>query len=388
MPLLWRYLLAHYLKVLALCVFSFVAILITLRLDEVAYFATLGPEASKVLWFALQQIPYVLPISIPVSALISAVLLVQNLSGSKELTAMRSCTFSIKDILAPILTAALLLSSLNFYIISELSTTSHHLAGQLKNQMRSLNPLLILNNKMLMRMKGFYFDTHGASRLGQFAQDIVVLYPTNKHSDRLTLVIAKRLDVALGILSSDQMTVVTSQQSQLTDPHVNNQKEQLVIENMLFSTTAIEDFTHLLEKKTWTVNNDHLPFRQLLIRKDEAYQHLQMLVQHKGKTEEIKQARHEYYRSLTEMTRRFSASLAVFSLTLLGLAFGINISRNQSKVNIFYIVFLAALYLVCFFTAKSFDQAIVSATLLYLIPHGLICAVSIWTLKKIAHGIE
>lgn len=387
MPLLWRYLLSHYLKVFALCVTSFVAILLTLRLDEIAYFATLGPEALKILWFALQQIPYVLPIAIPVSALISSVLLVQNLSQSKEITAMRSCGFPIRSILAPVLIAALFFSSINFFIISELSTTSHHTAGQLKNQLRSVNPLLILNNKLLMRMKGFYFDTYGASRVGEYAQDIIFLTP-NKQSDRLTLMIAKRLDVSPEVLLGDRVTFVTSQHKKKKELGDVEEKEQLIVENMLTSKTAVQDFSRLLEKRIWTVNNDHLRFRQLLVRKDEAHQTLQTLIEQKAKSEDIKQARYNYYRTISEIMRRFSASLAVFSFTFMGLAFGINISRSKSNYGIFYVVFFASLYLVAFFTAKSFDQAIITATLLYLLPHVLIWGVSLWTLRRIAHGIE
>lgn len=381
MPLLWRYLLSQYLKVFAFCVAAFIALLLTLRLNEIAYFATLGPASLKILWFTLQQIPYVLPIAIPVSALISAVLLAQTLSQSKELTAMRSCGFSLKDILAPILAAALLLSTMNFYIISELTTTSHHTAGQLKNQLRSVNPLLILNNRLLMRMKGFYFDTLGTSRLGEFAQDIVFLAP-NKHSDRLTLMIAKRLDVTPEKLTGDHVTFVTSRHPK------DGQKEELIIENMLSSKTLIRDFSQLLEKKIWTLNNDHLQFRQLLIRKDEFKDALQKAVEQNSKPEEIKQARHDYHRVISEMVRRFSASFSVFSFTLLGLAFGIRISRVKSSLSIFYIVFFASIYLAAFFTANSFDQAVITASLLYCIPHLLICGASLWILRKISLGVE
>lgn len=387
MPLLWRYLLSHYLKVFVLCTVSFVALLLTLRLDEIAYFATLGPEGLKVLWFTLQQIPYVLPISIPVSALISAVLLVQNLSRSKEMTAMRSCGFSLKEILTPVLIAALFLSTLNFYIISEVSTTSHHMAGQLKNQLRSVNPLLILNNGLLMRRKGFYFDTYGTSRLGEFARDIILLSPNNR-SGRLTLMVAKKLNVSSELLSGNNVTVITSQQPKTEDQRALNKKEELVIENMLASQTRIQDFSQLLEKKIWTVNNDHLPFKLLLVRKDEARRALQLQTQINESGGDLRQLRHEYIRTLTEIMRRFSASLAVFSFTLMGLAFGISISRSHSNLNIFYVFFLSALYLVSFFTAKSFDQAIVAATLLYFLPHILICITAFWTLIKISRGIE
>lgn len=388
MPLLWHYLLTQYLKVFAVCVASFVGILLTLRLDEIAYFATLGPDAIKVLWFALQQIPYVLPIAMPVSALISSILLVQSLSQAKELTAMRSCGLALKDILAPILAAALLLSTLNFFITSELSTTSHHSTGQLKNQLRSINPLLLLNNKLLMRIKGAYFDTFGSSRVGEFAQDLVFLSP-NKHSDRLTFIAAKRFEVSPERLLGTHVTLISSHPSSKEIPGTEGMpEERLLIENMASSVTSLQEFSHLLEKKIWTINNDHLTFRQLLVRSDETRQHLEELIEKHSSTDEIKEARYDYYRTLSEMMRRFSAALAVFSFTLMGLAFGIQISRYRSNISIFYVVLLATIFLVSFFTAKSFDRAIIAATLLYLLPHLFICLASLWNLRKISNGIE
>lgn len=387
MPLLWRYLLSQYLKVFVVCVASFVGILLTLRLDEIAYFATLGPDAIKVFWFALQQIPYVLPIAMPVSALISSVLLVQSLSQAKELTAMRSCGLALRDILAPVLAAALFLSTLNFFITSELSTASHHITGQLKNQLRSINPLLLLNNKLLMRIKGAYFDTFGPSRVGEFAQDLVFLSP-NKHSDRLTFIAAKKFEVSPERLLGNYVTFVSSHPVSKDNQETGMPEERLIVENMISSETSLQEFSQLLEKKIWTINNDHLTFRQLLVRTDEAQQQLGELIANHSPTEVVKEARYDYYRSLSEIMRRFSAALAVFSFTFMGLAFGIHISRYRSNISFFYVVMLATIFLVSFFTAKSFDRAIITATLLYLLPHLLICLASLWNLRKISHGIE
>src|SRR5262249_35116763 len=103
MPILWRYLLGHYLKVLVLCVLAFVAILLATRLDEIAHFATLGPEGMVILSFPLHQIPYILPIAIPISCLISAMLLIQRLSHTHEMTAIRASGLSLRMILCPIL---------------------------------------------------------------------------------------------------------------------------------------------------------------------------------------------------------------------------------------------------------------------------------------------
>lgn len=381
MPLLWRYLLSHYLKVFILCVVSFIAILLTLKLEEIAYFATLGPQAWHVFWFAVQQIPYVLPIALPVSALISSVLLVQNLSQSRELTAMRSCGFSLKDVLAPVIAASLFLSAFNFYAVSELSTTSHFNANRLKNQMRSLNPLLLLNNKLLMRIKGLYFDALGSSHVGEFAQDIIFLSP-NKQSDRLTLMAAKRIDVKQSIFSGDYITLLTSQQSK------DGEADHLVVENMQRSTTTIEDFSEMMEKGILVVNHDHLSLPKLLVRKNEAYLAMNALIASQAPSDQIKEARHYYYRAISEIIRRISVGLAVFSFTLMGLSFGINISRSRSSRRVLIVIAFAALYLMAFFIAKSFDHSIAAAASFSLLPHVLIFVASLWMLRRVSRGVE
>lgn len=90
MPVFWWYLLKNYLKVQILSVFSFIAILLVSRLEEIAQFAALGAKLSYLALFILYQIPYVLPIAIPISCLISAMLLFQRLSHTHELTALRA----------------------------------------------------------------------------------------------------------------------------------------------------------------------------------------------------------------------------------------------------------------------------------------------------------
>ena len=56
MPILWRYLLQHYLKVTIVCVLAFIAILLTMRLDEIAHFIALGAPLTYVLLFVFYQI--------------------------------------------------------------------------------------------------------------------------------------------------------------------------------------------------------------------------------------------------------------------------------------------------------------------------------------------
>ncbi len=381
MPLLWRYLLSHYLKTFVLCVVTFIAILLTMRLDEIAYFATLGPQAEHIVWFILQQIPYILPIALPVAALIASILLVQHLSHSHELTAMRACGFALRDILAPVLLAACFLSAANFYIMSELSPNAHLHTGQMKNQLRSINPLLLLQNKHVMQIKGFYFDTLGPSRVGEFAKDIIFLSP-GKHSNRLNLLVARQLQATPEMFSGQYVTLLTGQKQSSEQDF-----ENLIVENMQQSTTTIEDFSQMLEKKIWSINNDHLTLPRLLVRLDESRAELAHARTFADK-DQIKQALYTLNRCYTEILKRFSVALAVFSFTLMGVAFGISISRKRSSRGLLVVIVLTSLYLITFFAAKSFDHALLGASLLYLVPHVIICTASMLALRRIAHGIE
>ena len=377
MPVLWRYLIWNYLKVFFLSIASFIAILLTLRLGEIASFTTLGPDSIHIFWFILQQIPYVLPIAFPISALIASLLLFQELSNTHEITALRSSGYSLQAIFTPIITLALMLSLLNFYIISEVSTKAHLNTSNLKNQLRSVNPLLLLNNKFIMNLKGLYFDTLGHSCSGEFAEEIILLVPANKH-ERLSLIVSKKINVEKESFSGRFITILSSKKNKK-----NNEQEHLLIENMASCTSSLNDFSLVFAKKSPSINNDQLNFRELLIRKHNLYQEMETT-----EKEKLKQITYKYNEALSEIIRRLSAAFSVFTFSLLGCAYGLHISRTNSHTGIFFVLLLASLYLVCFLVGKSFGKNLIATGALYIIPHFIICLASFKTLKKISHGIE
>lgn len=381
MPVAWRYLLGQFLKVFLLCLLSFIAILLTTRLDEIAHFATLGSEGLLILWFTLHQIPYVLPIAIPISSLISVIILVQRLSQTHELTAFRACGLSLKDILTPILIASFFISAMNFYIVSELATQSHLATGLTKIELRSVNPLLLLHNKHLMRLKGVYSDTLGHSRIGEYAGDMVIAMP-NKHNASINLVVAKNLEVGDSLFTGNGITVITPLNK---DPSL---QDQLMIENMEQMKTSIKDFSQILQKKVWSLNNDHLRLGLLRARLHNLKNREKEIDHTEANLATLKQIRRDINRSHSELIRRISISAAVFTFTLMGAAFGISISRNRSNRGIFYIVGLAAFYIVAFFSAKGLEHQTFVAGLLYLVPHLIIVTLSLFMLIRISRGVE
>lgn len=380
MPIIWRYLLGQYLKVLCLCTFAFIAILLTTRLDEIAHFVTLGSQGIYILLFTLYQIPYILPIAIPFSCLISIVILIQRLSANHELTALRACGLPLYNILAPILLAALFISAGNFYIVSELATHSHLQTGLLKNELRSVNPLLLLHNKHLMRLKGIFFDTMGASQLGETASEIILAMP-NRNNSRINVMLAENLLATPDEFTSSGVTLLTS-----LHPDNNTGFDHLMIENIGQTTTSIKDFTQIMQKKVWSLNTDHMRLSLLRIRLKEDQQLLKEAKQSGKPASEIKQIQRGISRSYSEVMRRLSISLAAFTFTFMGAAFGISISRNRSNRGVIVVIILAALFIVAYFAAKAIEHHLLTATLLYLVPHFIIVGLSIWVLMRISKG--
>jgi lipopolysaccharide export system permease protein len=382
MPILWRFLLTQYIKVLVLCAITFISVLLTTRLDEIAHFAALGAEGKNILLYVLYQIPYIIPIAIPISCLISSIILVQRLSATCELTALRSSGMAIRQFLNPILYAAGFISLLNFYFVSEVATDSHLSSGMLKTQLKSINPLLMLHSKHLMKVKGFYFDSLGASKLGETASEVILAMP-NHSSGKIHLMVATQLNASVDNFVGKGISLITSMEGEKEGSF-----DHLMIENIGKTVTSIEDFAGILQKKSWSINNDHLKMSLLLARIHEEKRNLQNAIASEKPKSEQKQIRRSLDRCYTEIARRISIAFAAFSFTLMGASFGMSISRNRSNRGIITVIVLTAIYLSTFFVAKGIDNNLVASTLIYIVPHFIIIGISLWVLSRISRGIE
>lgn len=381
MPILWRYLLTHFFQVTLFCVLSFVAILLTMQLDEIAHFAALGAPLSYILLFTFYQIPYILPIAIPISCLIASMILIQRLSGTQELTALRAAGYGLRNILLPILLGAAFLSLFNFWMVSEVATQSHLTSNILKSKLRSINPLLLLNNKHLMRLKGIYFDALGPSRVGEYASDVILTLP-NTHQGRLNVLVAKYLRSSPNVFVGQGVTLISTLDSK------QEGYDHLLVENIEELVSSTDDFAQLLQKKVWTINNDYLKLSFLMIRIEDQKRALADAQEKGGESKQIKQLKGQLNRSLSDIMRRVSIALAVFSFTLMGTAFGINISRKKKNYSLYLAILLTVTFLISFFVAKGSDQNLPLAASLYMGPHLIIIVSSLFVLRRISRGIE
>ncbi len=365
MPILWRYLLRAYFQTFLLCVGAFIGVLIVLRFQEIARFATSGAPALKTLLFALLQIPYILPIAIPISCLIATLLLFQRLSYTHELTALRTCGIGLKIVTTPLLYAGFLLALLNFTIASELSPFCKSLSKQLIFEIVSSNPLFILQRDSLVKLKSAYYNI-GTLKDNTHAEDVLFV-TKNSSTNRMTLMCAKELKIEADFLTGKQVAFISSVDTKRQSPGFDH----LIIENQTDMQTKSADLSQFLQTADWKTSSEYLPMRRILasgLAKGDSFS--------LNKSAQI------------EIFRRVSIGLAAFTFTIVGLGFGIQIGRNPSKGKLFAAIGLTAGFMACFIAAKSFHTSAATALLIFMLPHPLILLCSLFSLKRIQRGIE
>ena len=381
-PIIWRLLVSQYLKVTFFCIIAFIAVLLTTRLDEIAHFASLDASFGIVLLFVTYQIPFILPIALPIACLISSILLVQRLSRTHELTAFRACGISLREIMTPLLLTAAALSILNFVVVSEMATHSHLATSLLKTELRSINPLFLMSNKHLMRLKGAYFEALGSTKMGESASDVFIAVP-GKKSNRLNLLTAKEFRSHDQLFEADKVSLITplpSEQSSL--------KERIAIENINTMRTSSDEFSQFLTRKVLKINNDQLRLSMLLGKLSMEKTNLRKAHEAFADKQQIKNIRKEINRCYAEILRRLSVALAVFTFTFMGLSFGISIGRLHSNKSVFIVISLAAFYLIAYFTAKGLEQSLTASGIIYLAPHAILILLSLRAMQKVSGGKE
>lgn len=366
MPLFGRYLLFNYLKVLLLSVLSFIAILIVSRLEDIAHFASLGAPPTYLARFVLYQVPYILPIAIPISCLLSSMILFQRLSQTHELTALRAGGFSLKQILAPILMAGAFLALGNFYITSELATTSHLATRKMAHSLISVNPLILLQSAKTAQLKRSYVQMDPVQN-GKAAKNVLVVLK-NTPEGRLHLGLAKKITTEAGTLCAEQVSLISSLP--------NSGTHHLVIENQKQLIASSAEFASMMYGKGWKIATDHLTLNLLGARA------------HLCSEQSGFEAKQNLAKCRSEYVKRFSLGLAPFTFTLMGVSFGMQISRNQGKKGFFLALFLTALTFITFFLGKELASLVWIASTLFLLPHVLIMISSTWSLMRVSRGIE
>jgi lipopolysaccharide export system permease protein len=369
MPILWRYLLKEVFRVLFLCMSAFVSLLLVSRSQDIARFASSGAPFKAVLLFALYQIPTILPLALPISCLIATLLLLQRLSHTHELTALRACGLNTRTVAYPLLLSGVLLSVLNFTVASELSPYCRILTKKLTYEVTAINPLFMLQKGTLVKIKDTFVDMRMLS-MGKRAEDVVLVIK-NSSDGRLNIVTAKQVSVEGDQLLGENVTLISSVDSK------QDGFDHLVIENQTSMSTKASNLSQFIQDTDWYANYDYLPLRMVYAK------HLY------DKTlppSPVKKMQH--VRAPIEICKRITLGLAAFTFTFIGIAFGMEISRTRKKRGIIWAVALSAFFLICFLTAKAWRYHALAPCLVYLLPHPIIILLSLNAFRRVSKGVE
>jgi lipopolysaccharide export system permease protein len=364
MPIFWKYLSKEYLKIFFISILSFVSILLITRLKEIASFAILSNNIFNVILFTLYQIPFILPIAMSISCLISAVLLFQKLSSLNELTALRASGLSLKNILAPLLILAMLLSFLNFLIASELSAKCRFKTKELLYEKTSINPIVLLQKKQkLSNIRNAYVEID--VKQGDKKANDLILVTLNKSSSRLSLANACLLELKKNNLVATDVSFITYLDNNKIDSFDN-----LIIENQKKMITKASSISGFIKSKSWSMTTRALPIRMLLLKS----------------RQESKLNKKNTDRADIEITKRIAFALCCFSFTFIGASFSVQLNRVNSKKNIFILFILTLIILSSFTLSKSFKQKPVLAIISYIMPQLIVIIYTAFRLKKISMG--
>lgn len=366
MPIIWRYLLRHFIQVFALCVGSFVAMLLVLRFQDIARFAAAGTSHTHVLLFAFLQIPYIVPIAIPVSCLIAGLLLFQRLSDAQELTAFRSSGISLSSIALPLIFAGLFLSLANWTVASEIAPRCRAISKSLVYHAVSTNPLLLFQKNSPIKFRNAFVDIK-ALKSGKSAEEIVFAIKNNT-GDRLMLLVANRLFLKGSLLKGENVTLISSADPQKGD----NAFDHLIIENQSTMDTQASYLSQYTQNADWDATYEYSALKQILTRE-------------KAKAKEGRPP-HVGKKARLEIAKRISLAMAALTFTCIGVACGIQIGRNRSRKRGLWALGLAAFYLTCFIAAKSLRHHPSTAIWMYLTPHLLILFICSRLLKSAEKG--
>lgn len=358
-PILWRYLLQSYFKVFFLSVCTFVSVLIVSRFKEIARFAALSGDWLEVGLFTLYQIPFILPLAIPISALLAALLLFQRLSRTYELAALRTSGMSFRFLLSPLLLAAVLLSLVHFSIYAGIAPYCGREAKAILYRETSANPLLLLQRQSLVKIKHAYLNMT-VKKEGKIAND-VMLITHNESNGRLSLFAASQLRISGEKLLGSNIAILSHLHSEIEESF-----DPLLIENQTHMSTAAPVLSTALKKNRPRVDPNGLSLKMLRIRA-------------LGPGKQALAAR-------VEILRRFSLSLAVFTFTLLGCAFGMQESRTPSKKGLFIAFLLAVAVLMSYLGLKELKRHPALALIAAFSPHLLIAFLSVYRLMALSRG--
>jgi len=223
----------------------------------------------------------------------------------------------------------------------------------------SANPLLLMQRQKLIKIKHAYLKMD-VKEDGKEAGDFILI-AHNASSSRLNFISARNLVIQNSKLLGYDFAILSHLQTDAADHF-----DPLIIENQAVMSTAAPVLSAALKKNRPRLEANALSLRMLRFRAEGPGKHA--------------------LGANSEIMRRISLGMAVFTFTLLGCAFGMQAGRTVSKKWLFIALLLALLVLLSYLGLKEIRASPNLAFSLAFLPHLLIAISSAFRILWISRG--
>ncbi len=336
--------------------------LMGVNLIKIFEFMSRGIPFSSASAFLFFLMPTAFSLTIPVSILVSVMLVFGRLSADNEITAMRACGISILQIISPIIIITFGLTCLCLYLQLELAPFFSSKAKDLIKGVGVMYPLAILEPGRPIEYENFniYID----DRVGENGLK----------------------DIQVFILSKDRTKVeqdITATKGRI---EVDSEKEimNIILENATVKIAEANDEPpRITFSKEMEFGIDYgKNFNKMHIGEKPHFMTLKELF---GSTKFMRGKGESTTKLEVELNQRIALGLSPIAFLLLGLPLAIRTSRRETSVNLFLSVILAGAYFISIMIFQAFDtKPQYHPELLLWIPNIVYQAGGIYFLFKIA----
>ncbi len=335
MKTLQRYVTSSYLSAFLLALIVLTFVLSVGLLVKATQLVVRGLPLRLVFDFLMAGVPESFAFTIPLAALVSALLVFGRLSADGEISAMKACGVNLWRIMYTPMLAGLLMTTLGIYINNEVSPRSHQIRRQLSTSLGIGVGLQLLEPGRFIQdfpNMTFWF----ASRDGNWLTDVLIFDKSRSGSNREIRAERARIETRGNDLLLDLHQV-------RVDPFSDEHPVAASADRL---THVIPD---ALKPRAYRRRMEDYDLGELLgtILSQRA-----AVVD--GAAELVAAARVDYARMLFELNRRFALASAAFCFLLLGMPLGIRAQRRESTVGVAISLVVAMLYYVFVVAGDSF----------------------------------
>ncbi|MCC7300451.1 MAG: LptF/LptG family permease [Verrucomicrobia bacterium] len=331
-----------------------------------------GISATLILKFFLQNIPYILSFSMPISTLFAALLLFGRLSMDSEISAMKACGISLWRLTAPLILLSILFSAICIYINSEVAPVAKYANRELLRTAGVEEPINLLEEGRFIRdFPGLMI--YVGRKNGTVVKDVVA-YELDKNGAVKRSVRARHGDIVAdnaARLITVKLYDVRIEVPDTKDPHDVSKTTYVNAEYYPLKL----DFEKLLKSGATVKKRGYLRMGQLIDRIRNIDRDFPMLSEMDQLIEKTQ--------LVVEANQRISVAIGCFSFMLIGIPLGIKSHRKETSTGMIVSLGIVFAYYIFIVIAKSLaEYPWLHPNLILWFPMVAAQLIGLWMIKR------